>query len=149
MNAAVALWALWLFRHELRRRRAHARACALCSAVLLAASRSQVPTDHHAGRRPFYQDRWCFTATSPYQRIVVTRRTGQGRAGHRLFLNGNLQFAERDEYRYHEALVHPAMAATARPKTWRCWAAATAWRCARSSSTPSSKASRWWSWTRP
>jgi spermidine synthase len=33
-----------------------------------------------------------------------------GRAGHRLFLNGNLQFSERDEYRYHEALVHPAMA---------------------------------------
>jgi len=32
-----------------------------------------------------------------------------GRAGHRLFLNGNLQFAERDEYRYHEALVHPVM----------------------------------------
>ncbi len=35
----------------------------------------------------------------------------QGRGGHRLFLNGNLQFAERDEYRYHEALVHPAMSA--------------------------------------
>ena len=27
----------------------------------------------------------------------------------RLFLNGNLQFHSRDEYRYHEALVHPAM----------------------------------------
>jgi spermidine synthase len=40
---------------------------------------------------------------------VVTQ--GRGRAGYRLFLNGNLQFAERDEYRYHEALVHPAMAA--------------------------------------
>jgi spermidine synthase len=42
---------------------------------------------------------------------VVTHSGGEGRAGHRLFLNGNLQFAERDEYRYHEALVHPAMAA--------------------------------------
>ena len=40
----------------------------------------------------------------------------QGRAGHRLFLNGNLQFAERDEYRYHEALVHPAMAAHGAPR---------------------------------
>ena len=39
-----------------------------------------------------------------------------GRAGHRLFLNGNLQFAERDEYRYHEALVHPAMAAFGAPR---------------------------------
>jgi spermidine synthase len=51
-------------------------------------------------------------ATSPYQRIVVT----DGRTGHRLFLNGNLQFAERDEYRYHEALVHPAMAAFGAPR---------------------------------
>ena len=25
----------------------------------------------------------------------------------RLFLNGNLQFSSKDEYRYHEALVHP------------------------------------------
>ena len=60
----------------------------------------------------FYQDTIVFAATSPYQRIVVT----QGRAGHRLFLNGNLQFAERDEYRYHEALVHPAMAAHGAPR---------------------------------
>ncbi|HTH11630.1 MAG TPA: polyamine aminopropyltransferase, partial [Acidovorax sp.] len=53
-----------------------------------------------------------FSTASPYQRIVVT----QGRAGHRLYLNGNLQFAQADEYRYHEALVHPAMAAHGAPK---------------------------------
>ena len=29
----------------------------------------------------------------------------------RLFSNGNLQFAGADEYRYHEALVHPALLA--------------------------------------
>ena len=28
----------------------------------------------------------------------------------RLFLNGNLQFSSRDEYRYHEALVHVGLA---------------------------------------
>ncbi len=28
-----------------------------------------------------------------------------------MFLNGNLQFSSFDEYRYHEALVHPAMSA--------------------------------------
>ena len=32
----------------------------------------------------------------------------------RLFIDGNLQFSTVDEYRYHEALVHPAMAAAAR-----------------------------------
>jgi spermidine synthase len=52
-----------------------------------------------------------FSETTPYQRIVVTR----GRAGFQLFLNGNLQFASADEYRYHEALVHPAMMAAEAP----------------------------------
>jgi spermidine synthase len=61
----------------------------------------------------FYQDRVVFAATTPYQRIVVTNGAGEGKAGYRLFLNGNLQFAQRDEYRYHEALVHPVMAAYA------------------------------------
>ena len=42
---------------------------------------------------------------SPYQRIVLTRRGTDVR----LFLDGDLQFSTRDEYRYHEALVHPAM----------------------------------------
>jgi len=111
MNGAVALWALWLFRHELRRVRAHALACLCTLAALLAAfvAAQQITT---LAEDKFYQDRIVFSETSPYQRIVVTR----GHAGHRLFLNGNLQFAERDEYRYHEALVHPAMAAQGAPK---------------------------------
>src|SRR6185369_7354792 len=29
----------------------------------------------------------------------------------RLYLNGNLQFSSRDEYRYHESLVHPGLGA--------------------------------------
>src|SRR5262249_46160335 len=32
------------------------------------------------------------------------------------FLNGNLQFASADEYRYHEALVHPALLAATRAR---------------------------------
>ncbi|HEY9735293.1 MAG TPA: polyamine aminopropyltransferase, partial [Trichocoleus sp.] len=46
---------------------------------------------------------------SPYQRLVLTRQ-GQDV---RLFLDGELQFSTLDEYRYHEALVHPAMSASA------------------------------------
>ena len=111
MNGAVALWAVWLFRHELRRLRAHVLACALVLGALVAglAGAEHITT---VAEDKFYQDRVVFTAASPYQRIVVTR----GRLGHRLFLNGNLQFAESDEYRYHEALVHPAMAAHGAPK---------------------------------
>ncbi|MGO4393618.1 polyamine aminopropyltransferase [Variovorax sp. M-6] len=111
MNAAVAVWALWLFRHELRRVGMHALACGLALVALLAAFvfADRITT---LAEDKFYQDRIVFSESSPYQRIVVTR----GAAGHRLFLNGNLQFAERDEYRYHEALVHPVMAAHGAPR---------------------------------
>ena len=115
MNAAVALWALWLFRHELRRLRAHALACGL---TLVTLSVGMVSADHITSwaEDRMYQDPVLFASTSPYQRIVVSHASGEGRAGYRLFLNGNLQFAQRDEYRYHEALVHPAMAAHGNPK---------------------------------
>jgi spermidine synthase len=54
-----------------------------------------------------FADNIVYAKSSPYQRIVVTR----GKTGYSLFLNGNLQFNSFDEYRYHEALVHPAFAA--------------------------------------
>jgi spermidine synthase len=54
-----------------------------------------------------YQDRVVFAHQTPYQRIIVTKWNNDVR----LFLNGNLQFSSVDEYRYHEALVHPAMLA--------------------------------------
>jgi spermidine synthase len=47
-----------------------------------------------------------FARSTPYQRIVLT----QARNHFQLFLNNNLQFSSVDEYRYHEALVHPALA---------------------------------------
>jgi len=111
MNAVVAVWALWLFRHELRRLRAHAFACAAVLGVLAAGLWGAEHLTRFAEDK-FYQDRIVMSSVSPYQRIVVTN----GKAGHRLYLNGNLQFAERDEYRYHEALVHPAMSAHGAPR---------------------------------
>ncbi len=111
LNALVAVWALWLFRWELRRFRAHALACAGVIALLAAGLWGSEQITHFAEDK-FYQDRIVFAVQSPYQRIVVTN----GKLGHRLFLNGNLQFAEHDEYRYHEALVHPAMSAQGAPK---------------------------------
>jgi spermidine synthase len=112
MNAGVALWALWLFRGELRGLPAHAAACALTIAALIGAL---VFADHVTtwAEDRFYADRVIYSETSAYQRVVVTA----SRAGVRLFLNGNLQFHSRDEYRYHEALVHPALAAAGAPRT--------------------------------
>ncbi len=45
---------------------------------------------------------------SAYQRIVLTRSGNDVR----LFLDGDLQLSTVDEYRYHEALVHPALSAS-------------------------------------
>lgn len=111
MNAAVALWALWVFRHELRRLGAHVLACLLTLGALATAFAGAQRITTLAEDR-FYQDRVVLAESSSWQRIVLT----QGRNGMRLFLNGNLQFAESDEYRYHEALVHPAMAAHGAPR---------------------------------
>ena len=115
LNAMVAFWALWLFRFELRHFQAHLVATICTFAVLLI---GLLLSDRFTtwAEDKMYQDKVVFATTSPYQRIVLTNAPGEGRAGYRLFLNGNLQFAERDEYRYHEALVHPAMAAVSGAK---------------------------------
>lgn len=59
-----------------------------------------------------YHDNIVYATSSPYQRIVLTRNKKELR----LYLNNNLQFSSADEYRYHEALVHPAMQASNKPK---------------------------------
>lgn len=59
-----------------------------------------------------YVDTVIFARSTPYQRIVITRDG----ADVRLHLNNNLQFSSRDEYRYHEALVHPGLARLKNPR---------------------------------
>jgi spermidine synthase len=59
-----------------------------------------------------YTDEIVFATSSPYQRIILTR----WKDDLRLFLNGHLQFSSRDEYRYHEALVHPGLQSLATPR---------------------------------
>lgn len=52
-----------------------------------------------------YGNNIVYKHSTPYQRIVLTESKGE----YQLFLNNNLQFNTKDEYRYHEVLVHPAM----------------------------------------
>jgi spermidine synthase len=53
-----------------------------------------------------------YAQQTTFQRIVVT----QNRRGFQLYLNGQLQFNSLDEYRYHEALVHPPLSAAQTPQ---------------------------------
>ncbi|WP_035236096.1 polyamine aminopropyltransferase [Desulfobacter vibrioformis] len=55
-----------------------------------------------------YDDPIVYSKTSQYQHIVITHFKPLDEI--RLFLNGNLQLCSTDEARYHESLVHPAMA---------------------------------------
>jgi len=111
LNALVAAWTLQVFRADLRAWRVQAMATVAVIAVLVLAMLGADRLTTWAEDR-FYGDNVVLRESSAYQRIVVTA----GPAGVRLFLNGNLQFHSRDEYRYHEALVHPAMLAHGAPR---------------------------------
>ena len=54
-----------------------------------------------------YFDQVIYSKQTPYQKLVVTRSTTTREQ--RLYIDGHIQFSTRDEYRYHENLVHPVM----------------------------------------
>lgn len=106
LNDLVAVWTVYLFRKDfpwLRR--------ILPLAVLLAIGLVSgfVLSERllSMAESSTFPDPVIYSKNTPYQRIVITSNGKDTR----LFLNGNLQFSSRDEYRYHEALVHPAMSA--------------------------------------
>ena len=105
VNAAVALWSTFLFADQLAVRAGLRVACALVLAALGAgmfgAKRIVSVADDN-----LYADEVIFAKDTRYQRIVLT----EWKDDLRLFLNSHLQFSSRDEYRYHEALVHPGLA---------------------------------------
>lgn len=59
-----------------------------------------------------YSNEIIHSVTTPYQRLVLTRSGDEIS----MFINGGIQFCSRDEYRYHEALVHPIMSSPGRRK---------------------------------
>ncbi len=103
INLLVAGLAIWLFQQQLawQRLTAWLIACLLLLGIVL--WHSQQILSFFEQR--LYQNEVIFAHSSPYQRIILTRKNKRIR----LYLNGNLQFDSLDEYRYHEALVHPMM----------------------------------------
>src|SRR2546421_4766433 len=105
LNAAVGLWATWLMRPIIGGpvTRLRAQGCVVMALLLVAFIKADALTS--LAEDGMFADDIVYSKTTAYQRIVITRN----RAGFQLFLNGNLQFSSADEYRYHEALVHPAL----------------------------------------
>jgi len=54
-----------------------------------------------------YFDQIIYKKQTKYQKIVVTKSNITDE--HRLYIDGHIQFSSRDEYRYHESLVHPLL----------------------------------------
>jgi len=105
-NVGVALWSTYLFREQIGRTYGLRAGCFIVLAMLGAgtifADRISSAADNN-----LYADEVIFSRNTRYQRIVLTK----WKDDLRLFLNSHLQFSSRDEYRYHEALVHPGLAA--------------------------------------
>ncbi|MCI0490467.1 MAG: polyamine aminopropyltransferase [Blastocatellia bacterium] len=112
LNAVVGLWATWLMRPLIQGSVAGLRGRAAIVIALLAIGLVKADRLTSLAEDELFADDIVYSRTTPYQRIVITR----SRSGFQLFLNGHLQFSSTDEYRYHEALVHPAMLAAVEPR---------------------------------
>ncbi|SDJ37866.1 spermidine synthase [Actinokineospora alba] len=112
VNAVAGLGlVLTVFRGELGRR---AKAVLIGSAVVvggvLGGAYLMAEDFEVTARQALYADPVVHAERTPYQEIVLTESVAlAGTKDVRLFLNGDLQFSSVDEYRYHEAMVHPAM----------------------------------------
>src|ERR1700731_2843467 len=111
VNAAVALWSTFLFAKQLSRARTLRAACVvvLCG---LAIGMVQAKRITATAEDNIYADEIIFARDTHYQHLVLTRFKDDLR----LFLNSHLQFSSRDEYRYHEALIHPGLSSIPAPR---------------------------------
>lgn len=104
LNVGVAFWVCLYFGKRLPWRN-YLKTSAVVSLLLLTGGFVLADDIMAISEEQTYPDKVIFSKSSPYQRIVLTRN----RNNIKLYLNGNLQFSSTDEYRYHEALVHPVM----------------------------------------
>ncbi|MER7888951.1 polyamine aminopropyltransferase [Micromonospora sp. NPDC094482] len=114
VNAVAGLALVYtVFRRELgRRSRVALGAGAVVVALCLGYAWLTAHDFEVTARQQLYRDPVVHAERSRYQEIVLTRsvrEVGHADTDLRLYLNGDLQFSSVDEYRYHEALVHPVL----------------------------------------
>jgi len=111
INVAVALWSTFLFANQLGAVRT-LRALSLVILCGLGVGLAEAKHITTAAEDNIYADEIIFARETRYQHIVLTRFKDDIR----LFLNSHLQFSSRDEYRYHESLIHPGLSAIPAPR---------------------------------
>ena len=108
-NYLVAVMAfLYFYRNGSLQNIRQTRVLIGVTAVVLLAGFLITPKITMSERQKFFRDHIVVEKQTEYQHIVVTQnpRTQE----YDLFLNAHLQFSGDDQERYHEPLVHPAMA---------------------------------------
>ena len=108
---AAATVSIFLLRRVVSTRQLAMAVCALAAALALLATLLVRAHDiETTSRQRLYADPIIAYRHTAYQEIVITRRDNDTR----LYLDGGLQFSTRDEYRYTESLVYPALGKGAR-----------------------------------
>ncbi|MFI9493387.1 MULTISPECIES: polyamine aminopropyltransferase [Streptomyces] len=106
--AAGGALVLWVFRRDLDRRSRWVLIAVNVTVIALLATATVLVDDfERAARRAVYGEGVRVAVQTGVQEVVLT---GAGRDSLDLYLDGRLRVSSRDEHRYHEALVHPAMA---------------------------------------
>lgn len=112
VNAVAGVLLVWiLFKNDLSKiAKQLLTLVAALTALLLVAAFAYTDKFETQARQALYAAPIVYSEDSQYQQIVMTEAASPfGEQDLRLYLNGDLQFSSVDEYRYHEALVHPAM----------------------------------------
>jgi spermidine synthase len=108
---AATIVAMFLLRRVISVPQLMTALCALAAALgLLIVLLLHAHDIETTSRQRLYADPIIAYRHTVYQEIVVTRRDNDTR----LYLDGGLQFSTRDEYRYTESLVYPALGKGAR-----------------------------------
>jgi len=115
LNILVGITTFLFFRKEIKLSKLRTRLVALFSFCLVAiivfsmfASKSFLQRWNNG----IFKHAVIYNEQSSYQDITLTKNSDD----FRMYLNGAIQFSSRDEYRYHEALVHLAMMQHPEPK---------------------------------
>lgn len=107
INAGTAIVNTWFFRKELDKRfRGLASISVITFVLLIILTGFGTYLSNFAEQKLYFAD-IIYKKQSMYQRIVFTESTFSDE--YRLYIDGHIQFSDKDEYRYHEALVHPIM----------------------------------------
>ncbi len=106
INIFIALVNVVVFRDKLKNFRQMLVLCLsifvmLCAFIFYGTYITRFAEKH------LYFDQVIYSKQTPYQKLVVTRSTTTREQ--RLYIDGHIQFSSRDEFRYHENLVHPVL----------------------------------------